>query len=562
MIFKLRFWVASLALVSLLVGCGGGGGSTGNVLPNPFDSQCASNAIVSSSATVTIDGFITFDRVPVTSSGLDYSAISQDPVRGITIKACSDEGTYAITKTDDQGFYSLEVPENTELAIAILAEMKSEGSPSWNVSVVDNTNQKAKYAVLGASVNTGMTDSSRIINIPHGSWDGEKYTSPRSAGPYAILDSIYEAMSVVLESNPTANFPKLTVNWSVNNQLVLGGVNVSLGQLSSTSFVPSSNELLVLGKDGQDTDEYDKDIIVHEWVHYYIFNFSRDDTPGGVRYGLLDKLDARVPLSEGLAHAITAVINETNFYRDVIGLSQSLVSQYSVENNNVPAENIGWFSEDSASNFIFDIMDDTAEPGDNIALSFSELNEALLDERFINFSGATTIYTLAEVLRQRNPSLSGEINSLLNGQDITGAVDGFGAGETNDAGDAQYLPLYQTLVVGGSVSLCSDRSNGGMNHLGNRRFARFSIDSPGLYRLSALTTSKESSIGVSNPDFAIYQARSRLVLSNSRDSDEEVLEYELDVGDYWLELYELANIASFQTDSNSKACFDLSLEII
>lgn len=563
-----RLFAVNLSILTLVVACGGGGGvgsSNPQTLTNSIDSQCASNTIVALGDKVTVDGFITFDRVPVTGSGLDYSAISKEPARRVTVRACSSAGTYASTSTDESGFYSMEVPVNTELAIAILAEMKQEGSPSWNFRVVDNTNQKSMYAVLGSIANTGNTDSSRIINIPHGSWDGSKYTSPRSAGPFAILDSIYDAVELVLDSTPQVNFPSLTINWSVKNQPVLSGVDASLGNLPSTYFQPFTREIFVLGRDGQNTDEYDRDVIVHEWVHYYISSFSRDDSFGGF-HTIRDKLDVRVALSEGLAYALSAIINQKAVSRDVLGYSQSLVSQFSVENNNVHLENSvlttnkGWFSEDSVINFAFDVMDGGIEPGDYIALGFAGFNEALLDERFINFSGAISIYTLAEVLRLRNPDLSAEINSLLNDQNISG-TDAFGAGEINDGGDAGYLPVYQEISVGETVNLCSDRTNGGFNRLGNRRFVRFSVDSNRVYQISASLTLKQSSIEDSDPDFRIYRGGSLLVSANSPANDHEVLDYKMEVGDYWLELYDHSNaISGSSADSNSKFCFDLTIQ--
>ena len=195
----LRVTATSLMTCGLLVGCGGGGDD--DPQPNTEPSTDAgvlvgdicgpNNVDISSLAKVAVDGQITFDRVPTSSSGLNYLAITQEPARQVTVQACSATGVFASTATDDDGNYTLEVPANTELRILVKAEMLSSGAPSWDVSVVDNTRQKALYGIAGELVNTGAGASTRNLNAPHGGWNGAAYTTARSAAPFAILDTIY-----------------------------------------------------------------------------------------------------------------------------------------------------------------------------------------------------------------------------------------------------------------------------------------------------------------------------------------------------------------------------------
>ena len=49
-------------------------------------------------------------------------------------------------------------------------------------------------------------------------WGGISYTGPRVAAPFAILDTIYEAVNFVAATDPNADFPPLDAFWSPDNK--------------------------------------------------------------------------------------------------------------------------------------------------------------------------------------------------------------------------------------------------------------------------------------------------------------------------------------------------------
>ncbi len=59
-------------------------------------------------------------------------------------------------------------------------------------------------------------------------WGGGGYSGVRQAAPFAILDSIYQAMKKVRDADSSAVFPKLKANWSIYNVPAGQGVNMSL----------------------------------------------------------------------------------------------------------------------------------------------------------------------------------------------------------------------------------------------------------------------------------------------------------------------------------------------
>ena len=64
----------------------------------------------------------------------------------------------------------------------------------------------------------------------------------------------------------------------------------------------------------EDPDEYDDDIILHEFAHYFSHVWSRDNSPGGRHIG--DPVDPRLAWGEGLATGLSAMIRGDPDYVD------------------------------------------------------------------------------------------------------------------------------------------------------------------------------------------------------------------------------------------------------
>jgi hypothetical protein len=119
-------------------------------------------------------------------------------------------------------------------------------------------------------MDSGMIDQTVDLTAPTG-WDGAAYTNPRVAAPFAVLDAIYNGILLVLAEDPNANFAPLDVFWSPANSTTIGSgtfdERVDSGELG-TSFY-SGDRLFLLGMDGDDAEEFDDHVIVHEWGHYF-----------------------------------------------------------------------------------------------------------------------------------------------------------------------------------------------------------------------------------------------------------------------------------------------------
>ncbi|MEK7679445.1 MAG: hypothetical protein AAB356_04560, partial [Deltaproteobacteria bacterium] len=237
--------IIAVSLVMLTVSsCGSGGGTD-------------SNNSAPQSGNVVITGVVTFDFVLATqAAGLNYSAITQKPVRNVIVEAikASDSSVLNSTLSDDSGSYSLTAPANTNIIIRVKAQMKELNTvaPSWDISIVDNTSAKALYVMDSAAFDSGSGSSGKNLNAGSG-WGGVSYSSTRAAAPFAILDVIYKAASKIASADPNVTAPLLLINWSVNNTTASG--DKSLGQISTSHYASDTKELFILGKADVDTDE-------------------------------------------------------------------------------------------------------------------------------------------------------------------------------------------------------------------------------------------------------------------------------------------------------------------
>lgn len=532
-------------------------------------------AATGGSATVRITGLVTFDRVPGNTNGigLAYGGTVQAPAKGVLIEAVntSDRSTVAAsTSTDAAGAYSLTVPSNTGLFLRVKAEMLRTGKPAWHYRVLDNTNSNALYAVTGADFNSGTSDSQRNLNASSG-WGGSSYTATRAAAPFAILDTVYQATSLVLASSPEAIFPALDLFWSVNNIPNTDNTfNPATGDIQTTQFNPADPDanpptgdvIYILGDANTDTDEYDASVIAHEWGHYFQDSFSRDDSFGGIhRAG--DRLDMRVAFSEGWGNAFSGMATDRSIYQDSNGSAQADGQCLGLQDDTqYPAcgapTNPGWYSEVSIARVLWHLFDTPGHGAGNAGLGFGPIF-TVMNTDMVNTRALTSIYPLAAALKIRNPTAASGIDAILNAQDIAvadPAFDEWGAGETNDAGDPSVLPLYLSAAVPGTVSsVCSNNNfdtQGDGNKIGESKFLRFTLGSDRTVTLKATRASGPAS---TDPELQLFGA-GWIGSAESTANNTETLNMALVAGTYVLEVYEYANTT---TTPKGLTCFNVSL---
>lgn len=565
-----------VCVCTLLLACGGGGGGSSGFVQasskpassagssvglsdassSPISSSIAStpgSSIASSSAAssslpdvITLSGKVTYDFVPHNDNqfGLNYSATRVSAGRGLVVELLdSNNVILATTNSDNLGNYSFSVENNKLVKVRVKAQLLRAQLPAWNFKVTDNTNGNILYAMEGSLVAASNATAVRDLHAASG-WAGTGYTQTRVAAPFAILDSVLLGVEKVVAGGNSSDFPALELRWSVNNKAADG--DLALGEVG-TSFY-SGSAIYILGDENNDTDEYDRHVILHEWGHYLESEFSRSDSIGGDHvYG--DKLDMRVAMSEGFANAFSAMMLDDPNYRDASGLQQAdgFTNNVSRKNHTVR----GWYSEASVQSVLYNFY--TSNNG-KTARDFTDIFTVLNSSNYAASPAMTSIYVFADELRNITPAQITNFNTLLSEQNIE-TTNAFGVDESNSGGYTGSLPIYKPLLLNNTpVNVCSTNRFGAYNKLAVAQFLLLDVASSGTYQINVQEGADDS--GDSDPDIYLYRRGGLLDFAEGTQVDQESLSRFLSVGTYVLELVDDRAIDVENTDEIT-ACFDV-----
>lgn len=551
--------IALVLAATGLAACGGGGSSSGTVSPPPPPPP----------ATVNISGTVTYDSVPLSNvpMGLNYAATTQKPARGTTVEVVNSSGTVLDSDTaDDAGQYQVTVNSNTSVRIRVRAEVKQTTGPSWNVRIVDNTNSNATYVLAGSLASSGTANSTRNLHAPSGwSMAAQSYTNTRAAAPFAILDAMYETVQDFAAVDNAISFPNLQVFWSVQNYPGGPGNDDATGDIGTSLYtrVNGVPTIKVLGLAGNDTDEYDSHVIVHEFGHYFEDQLSRSDSIGG-SHTTADILDPRVAFGEGWGNALSAMILDDVIYQDTYGAGQSQSFGVNVENNT--GSNRSWYNEGAVQSILYDIYDSANDGADTVSAGLAPLYNTLVDPAYVNTPYFTTIFSFTDRLRQDAAISGASIDALMAGQNIDGTGP-LGVGEThggslpNPPGGSQplSLPVYkQATVGGGAVQVCSYDDLGSYNKLGVRQYITF-INPSSASR--TLTLTKTSGDADRDPDFIVRSGQTVVAAGQAFLPDTETVSVNLSAGEYTVEAYDAENTGDNGTATPpGDACYDFTVQ--
>lgn len=503
---------------------------------------------------VQLGGRVTYDRVAFAKrlhQGLDYDNITAAPARGIVVQLLDARGErIASTHTDGDGHYQFLTPKNTQVQVRVTAQLRGQGSAVWNIQVRDNTAGNALYVMDGALTNSGENAAqTRNIHARSG-WAGNAYAGDRSAGPFAILDSLYDAVQLVVGADPNIVLPPLAVYWSVNNIAISG--SLSDGHIGTSFFTSRGPSIYLLGAADNDSDEYDRAVIQHEFGHYLEHQVSRTESVGG-SHSQHSRLDMRVAFGEAWGNAFAGMASGDPLYRDSLGDKQSRGFTINVETRS--SRNPGWFSEASVQSLLYNLFKGTHDGGDSIGLGFKPLLEVLTSNAYVNFDGMASIYPFIAQLKAQQPDRHPAIDSLVTSFDIYGN-GWYGEGETNSGGSAMVLPLYHQVVLGETVNVCSDSQFQDSNGVDVRRFVRITLPTTRSYDIRALKT---SGLNKSNPQIRIFKQGEQIgSILNGTPDREDAIRYLL-AGSYTFEIYEQSNADGID-GNGGLVCFDVTIE--
>jgi hypothetical protein len=120
----------------------------------------------------------------------------------------------------------------------------------------------------------------------------------------------------------------------------------------------------------------------------------------------------------------------------------------------------------------------------------------------------TSIFPFLNAIKAAHPGEVFQLDQLVQAQGIAPVSGDFGAGETNDAGDPDVLPIHAPLSVNGAfVNLCSTNAfesfqTGSPNKLGSRRLLRFTPPAAGPVTITVTALSIPAG-AYADPDFRL-----------------------------------------------------------
>ncbi len=527
----------------------------------------------------------------------DFAAISVLPIRQVTVQLIDANSNAVLNSvvSGEDGSYAFSNPGQASVFVRARAELKQLGAPAWDVEVRDNTsdtgqplNLRPLYVLDGAaSVPTGGAEIRNLLATT--GWTGNAFdNSMRSAAPFAILDSIYSAMQLVLSASQQANFVPLDVFWSVNNSNVSG--DIAVGELGSAFYNGGIDSLFLRGLDADDTDEFDDHVIVHEWGHYFEDTFSRSDSIGG-SHAINDRLDPRLSFGEGFATALSGMALNDPIYCDTFRFNgEQRGFQLRIEDE-ATGNFAGWYNEASMWKVIYDLWDTDDDGADTGSIGFAPIFNVLTGSQATT-DATTTIFSFIEGLNAAGTGQQALIDSILASESVTAAgIDRFGSNELNDAtaslpGATDVLPIYAPIAPDSNpINICSNSqfdnigANADGNKLGERRLLTLNIVTASRYTFNmqadAATIASlppddpNSDIDQSDPDLFYYRsgAIQNLIVGGNAEGfsgDANVENFTsanvIPAGLYIIDLVDF-RYQDTDTDANypPRTCFDISV---
>ena len=459
--------------------------------------------------TVDISGKVQYQFVPpnFACNGLDFGSTETRPIRAATVQLIDDASGAVLDSlvAPENGDYAFNnVTPNTEVRVRIRAELKRSGAPSWDVEVRDNVDTSPNPPPLGSrplyvyeeTFNSGLNANLvRDITATTG-WDGSAYTGTRAAAPFAILDTIYSAMQLVLSADANADFGPLDAFWSVNNTLTSPS-NIDAGELTSSFYRGDLDSLFLLGDANVDTEEFDDHVSAHEWGHYFDDVFSRSDSTGG-SWSINQSLDARLAFGEGFAQALASMALDEPLYCDTGPAGTN--GGFGIDAESVDAGLQSPFNPGSVTTLLYDLFDTNVDGSDSSSIGFGPIYDTMVGPQS-DTEAFTTLFSFATELRAR---LDAADQAFLDSQlvrenvDVAG-LDIWGSGQAsvseppNQAQDV--LPLYTEVPPNGNpVNVCvnsdfDSRRDG--NKLAQYRYLRIDIAEQRPYQIVAETVSAD-----------------------------------------------------------------------
>ncbi len=272
-----------------------GGGYTKSVIDTNYSETVLIDTTIAVAAGYTMNGTILYEDKEYSSSGFT-GVTNNKAVRYATLEIVdSNDSVLATTRTNNLGQYnfsSVSLYQKLPYRLRVKAESINNG---YTVTVKNYTSSTYSSSTT-FTPSIDKTVSTDLV-VPVSS----------IAGAFNLLDismAGYEYLDATIPNAIDTNWKSLDLFWQ-------SGYSTYGTYTCETYFYGDcglGKGVYVLG--GYDSDEFDDDVILHEFGHVIEMSLGISDSPGGFHDYTDDGLDMRLSWSEGFASAMHLIIKK------------------------------------------------------------------------------------------------------------------------------------------------------------------------------------------------------------------------------------------------------------
>lgn len=288
------------------------------------------------------------------------------PARSVVVEVVrtSDGVTVATGTTDATGAFDIDLRGRADQTYSVRA-LAAVDTGAHTAVVRDRTRSAAIYALSSDVIAFADLDAAPV--------DLLAARSDAAGGALNIADVVQEAF-VFIERWVEPVAPELTVSWQP-------GMSFSCGSCYSRNTISLGGQL-------EDPDEYDDDIVLHEFGHYFVSHYSADSSPGGSHRDR--QVSPELAYGEGLAYFFVGLVRDNRHIVDNFLDARRWIDMEAVTQNGEALDVLqgttsgdlsGNLREEIISGVLWDAYDPPSadEPFDTVELGADGHMQILLD---------------------------------------------------------------------------------------------------------------------------------------------------------------------------------------
>ena len=405
-------------------------------------------------ASLSLSGVAQYEDRPFNEAGFT-GAIDLQPIRHAVVQLIAIDGfeTLATTATDNLGAFVFSGIDHSNRRGGVYLRLKADTPEAHapTVEIRNNLDDRAIYTLTSA----GHDDSLAAAFV-------SDFTArvDTIGGVFNLFDQFLsggqfvEGRAICPATAGRCVVPGLVAYWEAKAK-------------RGTHFDQGLGSIFICGSRGAGTcpagdgDEYDDAVVLHEYGHFVLNHFSRDDSPGGVHFLGDHTQDIRLAWSEGWATFFSSAVRNSTLHVDTgVGLlSYEIERLTSINMPTLNADAIYTTNEVAVAAVLWDAFDAPTVEDDGLALGFAPLWAAIhptnahltiesFERRFAALHLGMDTYAddLQVLLKSRKIDLfpddaevTGEVSLLVDGADQTHTLY-----TASGADDSDKVPFHVT----------------------------------------------------------------------------------------------------------------------